>query len=238
MKNRNKKEKSLLAQHQELREEIISRFKALMVEENDYIDVLLFKLSELLTEKEEYSIFAEDEILNEFGGDGFIDKYLLSGKVKDWIKVLQGIIILQKNKRKKIAWGLAHYIYDFTDSLESFFRGLAMCLSQGEISSDIQEKIIPLIQKFPWHVNDKPNLYLNNVICHGLIGSKKSLPFLRYIINESDIFIRFFEDDGFGEYYNDHFTHTRGMAIKALIKITDKNELSYLAKRFLIDILI
>ena len=224
-------------QKQKLREELIAKFIAFWIEDNDYLDLMFNKIATLITENDDYGIFATDEILfDALGGssaDGeiIIEDYFYSGKIKDWISFHREIQIHLEDKPGPNDCGLGSYIFESKKLIVEAIHGLARSLSRGEINSDDQEKLIPLLQNFQWKINDLPDFYIFQVICYGLIGSTKSLPFLKKILEEIDN-VNLETRDLDREFHNDNFHFVRIMVVKAIAKINGKNGANYLIERF------
>ncbi|MHA1185464.1 MAG: HEAT repeat domain-containing protein [Candidatus Heimdallarchaeota archaeon] len=215
----------------EIKEELQAKLKAFWTNENDYLDVLYQKINDLQREHEKYRIFYEEEILSEFESD-ICEKYLRIGKIKNWIKVLEDYHIHKKGKSKPENWGLGYFFVESEEWLELFIIGLGKSLTQGVVTQEEQEKLLPLLQDFPCYTINFPNLYLYLLICHGIINSKKSIPFVRKILNEADYIEEIPHRDDFGELHHDSSKYTRRIAVKALMKISEENEVSYLVERF------
>ncbi|MHA1366358.1 MAG: hypothetical protein ACTSP5_08115 [Candidatus Heimdallarchaeota archaeon] len=204
--------------YKEIEEEIIAIVKSYLTEENDFLDVFYEKTIDLIGLNEEYHRSGTNawEILSEIFGSSFIENYFVSGKVKNWVGVFEGYF---EYKRKKKKWEkykdievFGELFGDTDEDLDSAVFGLAESIREGKVSLEEQEKLIPLLQKFPYSFNGFPELFKQVVACYDAIGSKKVLPYLRKIIEDIDRY----DSRWFG----------------ALLKISDEDELNYLCTRF------
>ena len=232
------KENSSDDQKLKLKEELIDKFIAFwVVEDNDYLDIMFSKITALIAENEDYRIFAVDEILFEAIGDvsfdereAIISTYLYSGGIKDWVGFLNEIHNYSQSKPNSDDWSLAGYIFESERLVEDAIHGLARSLSKGEIASNVLGKLIPLLQNFPWKINGMPIFYLYTIICHGLIGSTKSIPFLKLVLVEIDD-LSLGTRDSEREFQNDNFHLVRTITVKAFAKISRKDGANYLLER-------
>ncbi len=224
----------------EIEEEIIAIVKSYLIEENDYLDVFYEKTVDLIGLNEEYHKSGTNawEILSKIIGSSFIENYFTAGKVKNWVGVFEGYFEYKRNKKK---WGkykdievFGELFGDTDEVLDSAVFGLAESIREGKVRTEDIVKLIPLLQKFPYSFNGFPELFKQVVACYDAIGSKKTLLYLKKIIERIDIFgpIVLGLITSEGEYYNDHFYDLRSYAIQVLLKISEKDELDYLCNRF------
>ena len=166
------------------------------------------------------------------GGDEIFRRYLRDGKVKYWTKVFEEIIIHTKGNPSSNDWGVGFIIHDDEELLEATVKGLVRSLSRRDVSFDEQQKLVTILQNLPWSYNGLPNLFIYIVISHGVIGSEKSMPFFKEILEEIDNYKNIRNLSQEGEYdYSPLYTE-RQFAVKAIIKITGLKEIDFLIERF------
>ncbi|MHA1185834.1 MAG: HEAT repeat domain-containing protein [Candidatus Heimdallarchaeota archaeon] len=228
----------LSAQRTEFEIEFKFLIKTFWTNENDYLDIIYRKLNELQREHEKYRLFSEEHILMAVGGNDVFSRYLQQGQVKDWVKVFEEYFAHENSKPDTDDWGLGRYIFesDNDEILEQTIKGLSKSLDRCEVSIEDREKLIPLLQDFSWSINGFPNIYYYIITCHGIIGSKKSLSYIRKIIESIDNYVLSGHLGSDGEDHEDYFHYVRSKAILALTQISDEDELDYLFERYKTDL--
>ncbi|MCE7743531.1 MAG: hypothetical protein GPJ52_00185 [Candidatus Heimdallarchaeota archaeon] len=218
---------------QKLKEEIRAKLKENW-DEIAYFDVLYYRTWELINEKEEYFGLSAWEVLDY----GFLDyeSFLRKGRVKDWISLFKEYYKSEKKYKGNqgpFGFALPGYFLDYA------LEGLVLKLKEGEISQEESEKLNPLLLKDILTFKEVvyapygalPDFYTNLVKAIGVIGSRKSILFLKRIIEWVD------KHGGgqmgeYGERRNDYSHYLREAAVRDLVKITGSEEAEFLFKRF------
>lgn len=220
---------------QKQKEEIRTKLKENW-DEISYFDVLFHRTWELIIEKEEYNGLAAWDVLDY----EFIDYDLLlrKGRVKDWVGLFE-----EYHREMKSKDGYGSLPYGYSDEfLEPALEGLVRTLEQGDIFQKDREKLNPFLHE---EIKDMltievfdfgafgclHELYWNLVEAVGLIGSGKSVPFLKKVIEWVDKHPC--EEIGqHGEQKYDYSHNVRCAAVEALVRITGDEEAEFLYKRF------
>ena len=221
---------------QKQKEEIRAKLKENW-DEIAYFDVLYHRTWELINEKEEYFGLSAWEVLDY----GFLDygSFLRKGQVKDWVGLFKEYQrCMKKYKGNQGPFGFQLY----EEFLEYALEGLVKTLKHGNINPKDKDKLNPFlldeikdmlkIDFFGYGAyNFLPELYWNLVESTGLIGSRKSVPLLKKIIEWVDKHPC--EEIGeHGEHKRDYSFNVRNAAVSALVRIAGDEEAEFLFKRF------
>lgn len=221
--------------------EVIEKLQKRISEEDDYFDIIYKKSKELLNELELLYHYTPYHVVNDYIS---IYAYLTDGKVKDWVEHFKKYDRCVKRNRR-IGWA-DYYIYEMDpeDFLEYSTEGLVVQLKQGNFEQKDRMKLIPLLQKiyvpFDYWPRDGfdtvPYAHAYIAQALGFIGSKKSVKYLKILIEWYDRLQDIGSLHQYGEHYYDYSYTVRREAVKSLLKISREKAIEYLKERFFIDV--